>query len=72
MDLIPSGQLLTLDNVLSRTVYRDTFHQSLLPVELQIDSFPSDATKKDLLELNDLQLQLLNNCLGGHVSRPPR
>ena len=26
LDLIPSGQLLTLDNVLSRVTYRDTFH----------------------------------------------
>ena len=50
LDLIPSGQLLTLDNVLSRTVYRDTFHHSSLLVELQIDSFPIDATEKDLLE----------------------
>ena len=50
LDLIPSGQLLTLDNVLSRTVYQDTFHHSSLPVELQIDSFPIDATEKDLLE----------------------
>ena len=50
LDLIPSGQLLTLDNVLSRTVYRLTFHHSSLPVELQIDSFPIDATEKDLLE----------------------
>ena len=50
LDLIPSGQLLTLDNVLSRVISRYTFHHSLLSVELQIDSFPIGATEKDLLE----------------------
>ena len=50
LDLIPSGQLLTLDNVLSRVVYRDTFHRSWLQVELQIDSLPNDVCENDLLE----------------------
>ena len=50
LDLIPSWQLLTLDNVLSRVVCGITFHHSLLPVELQLDSFSIDATKKDLSE----------------------
>ena len=40
LDLIPSGQIMTLDNVLSRFVYRETFKHSLLSVKLQIDSFP--------------------------------
>ena len=72
LDLIPSGQLLTVDNVLSRVVCGDIFHHSSLPVELQIDSFLIDPTRKTYQKLNNLQLQLLNNCLGGHVSRPPR
>ena len=50
LDLIPSGQLLTLDNALSRVIYRNTFHRSWLSVELQIDSFPNDVSEKDLLE----------------------
>ena len=50
LDLIPSGQLLTLDNVLSRAIYRETFHRSCLSVELQIDSFPNDVSENDLLE----------------------
>ena len=50
LDLIPSGQLLTLDNVLSRVIYHETFHRSWLSVELQIDSFPNDVSENDLLE----------------------
>ena len=50
LDLIPSGQIMTLDNVLSRFVYRYTFHHSWLPVELQIDSFHNDVSENNLLD----------------------
>ena len=50
LDLIPSGQFLTLDNVLSTIVYQVALHRSWLSVELQIESFPNDVSENDLLE----------------------
>ena len=38
----------TIDNALSRVVYRETLHCSSLPVELQIDSY--DVSENELLE----------------------
>ena len=68
LDLIPSGQLLTLDNVLSRVIYHETFHRSWLSVELQIDSFPNDVSENDLLEALIQLLCWVSTfiCIKGH------
>ena len=46
LDLISICRLLTVDNVLSKTVYDVTRHRSWLPAELQL---PSNISENDLL-----------------------
>ena len=49
--LISFDQLVVLDNVISTSIYRSSVSpHTILPIQLHIDSLPSDVSEDDLLE----------------------